>query len=165
MEISNINHQISNEKDGYTLIEILVVLTIIGLIFAFGYANFRDFSRRQAVASAAKLIQGDLRFAQGNAITGQKPSGCNETLSSYAFRVISESQYVIRANCGSVNLDVKTVDMSSDIILSIPSPNPLKFKVLGQGTNIGATDWTLVLTQNGTANTATITVTAGGEIK
>ena len=34
----------------YTLIEILVALTIVGLIFGIGYVNFRDFARRQALA-------------------------------------------------------------------------------------------------------------------
>lgn len=156
-------------KKGYTLIEILVALTIIGLLFAVGYAGFRDFSRRQIVKDAAKEIQGDLRLAQGNAITGQKPEGCNslKTLDSYSFNVVSLSpaEYSIEANCGSSAIIVKSVNLPSGITLSAPTPNPLKFKVLGQGTNIGTDNWVLTLTQVGTGNTTSVTVTAGGEIK
>ena len=54
-------------RNGYTLIEILVALTIIGLLFSFGYVSFRDYSRRQAVSDAVKTMQGDLRLAEGDA--------------------------------------------------------------------------------------------------
>lgn len=158
------------QKNGYTLIEILVVLTIIGLLFSLGYVNFRDFSRRQALIGATSSVQGDLRLAQSNAISGQKPSDCgvSNTLESYSFNITSTalpSEYKIEANCGGAPVVVKDVILS-DISLSMPSTNPLKFKILGQGTNLdGVTDWTLNLTQNVTGKTATVTVTSGGEIK
>ena len=44
---------------GYTLIEILVGLAIIGLLFSFGFVSFRDYSRRQTLAGAVKEVQGD----------------------------------------------------------------------------------------------------------
>lgn len=169
MEISNFAKQIAHRRDGYTLIEILVVLTIIGLLFNFGYVNFRDFSRRQAVVGAAKTIQGDLRLAQSDATTGQKPSdgSCDlpKTLDGYSFYVIPPSEYKIEANCGATTTVIKDVNLTSGITISIPSINPVLFKILGQGTNIGATDWTLILTQAETANTVTVTVTSGGEIR
>jgi len=172
MEISNLREQISNKK-GYTLIEILVALTIIGLLFNFGYVSFRDFSRRQAVAGAAKTIQGDLRLAQENAISGQKPpdnASCKSplnTLDSYSFTVYPPSEYRIEANCtgSAIAIPIKDVFLPFGITLSTPSPNPLKFKILGQGTNVGASNWILTLTQAGTGNPATVTVTSGGEIR
>ncbi len=154
------------QQDGYTLIEILVSLTIIGIIFSFGYASYRDFSRRQTLKDAAKLIQGDLRFTQENAIAGQKPDGCNATLEGYNFNVYSTAAYRIQAVCGASLITVKDVFVPGDIDLVVPSPNPLLFKVLGQGTNLdGTADWTLYLDQVGTDNQATVTVTSGGEIK
>ncbi len=158
-------------QSGYTLIEILVVLSIIGLLFGFGYANFRDFSRRQALASLSKQIQGDLRLAQQMSFSGQKPAGCGaNTLNGIRFGVTTAPPYVyiIRAVCGSEPYPViKEFDFSGDITPTpvTASPNPLIFKVLGQGTNIGAADWVLTLTQAGTGNVATVTVTTGGEIK
>ena len=169
MGIPRFSNQSSNKKKGYTLIEILVSLTIIGAIFGFGYASFRDFSRRQAVADAAKLIQGDLRFAQENAMAGQKPAGCNTTLDSYSFNRLSSTRYTIDANCGAATVTVKDVNVSFGITLSTPSPNPIKFNVLGRGTNVdgsgGSENWELILTQEVTTNSVTVIVTPGGEIK
>lgn len=155
----------------YTLIEILVSLTIIGILFGFGYVNFRDFSRRQALAGAVKQVQGDLRLAQQMGLSGQKPNDakCNSpnTLGGYNFRFISANEYEIRASCsgGAPSDPTKDVILPSDISVSM-AVNPILFKVLGQGTNIDSgSDVLLTFTQAGTTNTSTVTVTSAGEIK
>ena len=82
---------------GYTLIEILVSLPIVGLIFGIGYVNFRDFSRRQALAGVARMVKGDLRLAQEQALAGKKPTHafCNPSnqLDGFNFRVVSSQSY------------------------------------------------------------------------
>lgn len=165
--------KVRSTERAYTLIEILVVLTIISLLFSFGYAGFRDFSRRQALASLSKQIQGDLRLAQQMSFSGKKPTECgSNTLDGIRFGVTTTPPYLyrLRATCGggSVTSDViKEFIFSSDItpVVAQGSPNPLLFKVLGQGTNIDSGDWVLTLTQTGTGNVATVTVTTGGEIR
>ncbi len=164
-------------SEGYTLIEILVGLTIIGILFSFGYASFRDFSRREALSGTAKKVQGDLRLAQSMALSGQKPTedylglptnSCSSAtrLDGYIFKVYSSTEYKIEANCGALNVVVRDVEFAGDVSISAPSPNPIVFKVLGSGTNITAgADATLVITQAGTNNAATITISAAGEIK
>ena len=178
--MSNANLQITNRKNyqsnfilsGYTLIELLVTLTIVGLLFGFGFVNFRDFSRRQSLQGAAEKIRGDLRLAQSDALSGQKPSSGCPTLDSYGFNVTSTTSYSLYAYCTSgKQVDIKDVTLPSDISISIsPSTlNPIKFKVLGQGTNIPASPTpataTITLTQANTGSTARITVTAGGQIQ
>ncbi len=155
----------------YTLIEILVGITVIALLFLFGYASFRDFSRRQAMNSAARTIRGDLRLAQEQALSGNKPANPTDpkceapnVLNGYYFRAASTS-YAIEVACSGGTVTAKNVNLPSDISLTAPSPNPILFKVLGQGTNLTASDATIILTQAGTLNTQTITVTSGGEIK
>ncbi|HJX59561.1 hypothetical protein A2V61_01700 [Candidatus Woesebacteria bacterium RBG_19FT_COMBO_47_8] len=156
-------------NSAYTFIEILVALTIISLIFGVGYVSFRDFSRRQALAGAARGIVGDLRLAQEEAIAGQKPADifCNPPaiLNGYNFRVVNAQNYVVEANCSGGNVQVKSVTIASDISMSIPSPNPITFKILAQGTNINAPSATLTLTQKGTAATRPISISQAGEIK
>lgn len=154
----------------YTLIEILVGLTIIGLIFSFGFVNFRDFSRRQEILSIARALKGDLRLAQEQALAGKKPDGVEcgvgTTLSGYRLNVVTGANYVIEAVCSGGNKETKSVTVPSDLSLSFPSPNPIIFKILGQGTNIAAgSDATITITQIGTNNQAVITITSGGEIK
>jgi prepilin-type N-terminal cleavage/methylation domain-containing protein len=159
---------------GYTLIEILVALTIIGLLFSVGYANFRSFSQRQVVLDAAKNLQGDLRLAQQMALSGQKPDdpNCNSpnTLNGYDFNIVSGSSYEIKASCsgGTVSAAEKTVDVSSGAAIAspFPSPNPILFKVLGNGTNISAGgSASIKIVQTGTTNQTTVTIGAGGQIQ
>ncbi len=160
------------KKSGFTLIEILVSMTIIGFLFSFGYASFRDFSRRQALAGVVKQVQGDLRLAQQKALSGEKPSGCTtlpvKTLNGYNFYRSAENVYIIQADCSGLAaaVPVKSVTLPSGIKISAPSPNPIKFKALGQGTNIvSGESATITITQDAVSNSQDVIVTAGGEIK
>ena len=152
---------------GFTLIEVLISLTIIGLLFGFGFVSFRDFSRRQAVVSAGRAVIGDLRLAQSKALSGEKPASCNgaNTLSSYSFQIINSISYKVVANCLAGNVDIKIENLPDGISMS-PASGTISFKVLGQGTNITAGgSFVITLTQAGTNNTSLVTVTSGGEIK
>lgn len=159
---------------GYSLIEILVVLAILGMLFAAGYANFRDFTRRQAASNSTKGIAADLRLAQQLALSGQKPSDANCTgtnvLNGFFFHVLSSSHYEIRASCTGVNPPPATKDVQLPAGVAIaspfPVPNPLLFKVLGSGTNIvGSSNTVITVKQVISGATQTVTVTGGGEIK
>jgi prepilin-type N-terminal cleavage/methylation domain-containing protein len=157
---------------GYTLIEILVGLTIIAILFFVGYVNFRDFSRRQAISGAGKLLQGDLRIAQQLALSGQKPTDANcagtNNLNGYFFEIsLSRTEYKIYASCsaGASAEITKTVTLPSGVTASYPSPNPILFKVLGQGTNLTNESATITLTQDATANTFVVTIGVGGDIR
>lgn len=176
----NTKYQILSTTSAYTLIEILIALTILGLIFGIGYVNFRDFSRRQALAGVARKIKGDLRVAQENATSGKKPTDLQNkcvdptdhthpVLNGYNFNVTGIHEYVIQAVCSigttTGTVDVKSVSVLSDNITISTSQNPILFKVLGQGTNIGLTPVSITLTQTGTGSQAVITVSSGGEIK
>ena len=153
---------------GYTLIEILVGLTIVGLIFGFGYANFRDFARRQSLVSATRKVKADLRLAQEQALAGKKPNdpACNPegALEGYDFYLESATSYKIQAKCAGSLVDIKTVDDLPVGISLSASVNRIPFKVLGMGTNL-ATDATITITHSVTGSSSTVTVTTFGEIK
>lgn len=162
-------------NSGYTLIEILVGLTIIALLFGAGYINFRDFSRRQAIAGAAKKMQGDMSLTQQLAFSGQKPvdAKCDSPnlLGSYDFTIIPPSEYIILANCTGGTVVNKDVILPSDISIAsvyyTGAPfNTISFKVLGQGTNIPDTRSVIYrLTQSQTNNKFDITIGSGGNIQ
>jgi len=154
-------------RQGFTLIEVLISLTIIGLLFGFGFVSFRDYSRRQQLVSVARTIKGELRLVQSKASAGEKPASCNgaNTLSSYSFQIINSISYKVAANCLAGNVDIKTENLPDGISMS-PASGTISFKVLGQGTNITAGgSFVITFTQAGTNNTSLVTVTAGGEIK
>lgn len=154
---------------GYTLVEILVSLTVIGLLFGFGFVSFRDFSRRQHLASVVRTLIGEIRLVQSKASAGEKPddpkcSGTN-TLSSYSFNIVGSTSYQTAANCLGGNVVIKTGNLSDGISMT-STQNIISFKVLGQGTNVTAGGSAVItLTQTGTNNTSSVTVTSGGEIK
>ncbi len=157
------------KASGYTLIEILVVLTVIGILFGAGFVGYRDFSRRQALAGAVKMVQGDLRVAQQSALSGIKPTGAPcagaQTLSGYYFRVVSTSRYQIQAFCSGGSITTNDVNLPPNITISNPSPNPILFKILGMGTDIAPGGTSIRVTQGSTGNYIDITIGSGGDIK
>lgn len=159
----------SKACQAFTLIEVLVSLTVIGLLFGFGFVSFREFSRRQQILGVAESIKVELRLVQSQASAGEKPNNtkCNSpnTLSSYSFQITSATSYKVTANCLGGSVDVKTVNLPDGISMS-PVSGTISFKVLGQGTGIAAGgSFVITLSQKGTTNTQSVTVTAGGEIK
>lgn len=157
----------STNQLGYTLIEILVGMSITGLIFSFGYASYRDFARRQSLLGSARRIKADLNLAREQALSGKKPSNaaCSAegALNGYDFYVDSTTSYVIQANCTGGLVDDKTVEINSELILT-SAPNRFTFKVIGKGTSLSAPA-TITLTQAATENIQIITVSPEGEIK
>ncbi len=154
---------------GYTLVEVLVSLTVVGLLFSFGFVSFRDFSRRQQLIGAVRTVKGEIRLVQSKASAGEKPDDvkCNatNTLSSYSFIRINSDSYQVTANCLGGSVVIKTGSLADGISMT-STQNTISFKVLGQGTNIIAGgNAVITLTQAGTNKTALVTVTSGGEIK
>lgn len=153
-----------NKSSAYTLIEVLVSLMIISLLVAVGYANYRDFGRRQALTGAVKQLEGDLRRAQQSALSGIKPNDTecdNGTLTSYQVWINTSNlyNYRIRAICGGNTVLVESITLDG-VQVTERTKNPINFRVLGTG----ADESTLTLTQDSTGKTATITIGSAGDI-
>lgn len=161
---------------GYTLIEILIGIVILSILFSIGFAGFRDFSRRQSLEVLARKIKGDLALIREKAISGEKPYNdeyegmdikCSapNTLSGYSFRVITNHNYILEAVCLGGAVEVKNVKISDNLEISVPSPNPIFFKVLSKGTNVLSTPAEIIITQTESEKSFNISVTESGEIK
>lgn len=156
-----------NKLLGYTLIEVLVSLSIISILFGVGFVSYRDFSRRQYVDSFAQKIKADLALTREKAASGEKPthercSGTN-TLSGYYFRLRDED-YKIQAVCSEGLVDTKVVTIPSDLSVTISSTNPILFKVLSSGTNLSSLN-TITIKQTATGKETSVSITQYGEIK
>ena len=155
-----------NSARGYTLIEILITLTIIGFVFGTGYLSFRDFSRRQILTSAVRTMAGDLRLAQQQALAGKKPDSvsCNQPnmLESYSFEITGSMGYKINAVCSAGVINIKTVNFTDGVIITPPGTNPIEFKVVGDGTNLANTE---TITLEAFGSTRTLTVSPGGTVE
>ena len=150
---------------GFTLIELLVTMSIIGILFGIGVAQYNKFNRRQILDQAAQTLKNNLRLAQNKASAGEKPaSGC-ATLDGYQVNFIDSNPdyYTIGAKCSPSSPAANGFSLPTGVSFSsLPFPNPIIFKVLGQGTNVNVST-NIVL--SGFGDTRTITVSATGEIK
>lgn len=152
---------------GFTLIEVLVVVSIITFLFSLGIAYYIQFNRRQIVVQAALNVKNSLRMAQNKASSGEKT--CSGVLDGYEFYFGSTGgKYTCgyRSKCGTNYGQYVTSELPSPVIISsFPTPNPILFKVLGQGTNIAGSTSIVLQGFNDSDNTQTITITNVGEIK
>lgn len=165
------NYRKAVNRFGYTIIEVLVGMTIIGLIFSFGYISYRDFARRQALLGSARRLRADLSLAREQALSGEKPTYTDHfavcvgegSLNGYDFYMDSSTSYIIQANCIGGLVNGKVVELSEEITLSA-IPNRITFKVIGKGTNLSGPA-IITLTQAAIGDTHTITVSPEGEIQ
>jgi type IV pilus assembly protein PilA len=109
----NVPRFFQKSKKGFTLVELLVVLAVIGVLATILLANYNNFGARQEVRNAAAELKTNLRKYQTFAISGQKnPTnltaglGCNShdrQLDHYEIVVSSPSTYNVNIVCHEVN--------------------------------------------------------------
>jgi prepilin-type N-terminal cleavage/methylation domain-containing protein len=154
-----------NPARGFTLIDLLITMSIIGVLFGLGVAKYNEFNRRQILDQAAQTLKSNLRLAQDKALAGEKPTiGCG-VLDGYQANFVDSNPdyYTLGAKCSPSSPTANNFSLPTGVSFSsLPSPNPIIFKVLGHGTNInGSTNIVL----SGFSSTRTITVTSTGEIR
>jgi len=160
----------TGNSKGYTLIELLIAMTIVTIVFTIGLVSFRDFSRRQALTGILKSVKADLRLAQQFALTGQKPVDCDSSnsLTGYTFRITGNYTYEIVANCVSGvtanDIIIKSVDFTVNQVTIEANPSSVKFKSLGQGTNLTA-PLTIDLAHDFAGTTGQVVIGIGGDVE
>ncbi len=147
---------------GYTLVEVLVAISLTVIISSFGLAYYSTFNRRQIMEQAAKKIVSDIRLAQNLALAQQKPSGCVCTnLKSYTFKFkVSSSGYTITPDCSEVcGVSVKDVNLEG---ITLSGTDSVKFMVLTQGVVIAGGS---TITVRKDSDSRKILIGDGGDLK
>lgn len=145
---------------GFTLIELMVAVTIMVLLFGSGIVSYLRFNDNQTVITTGQQIQLMLRTAQKKARVGDKPAGCG-TLQGYQLSGSTVPYAVMQldAVCDSgtlIHSDQYTMPNKVTLQQSLATT----FKVLTGGTDQPGT--IVVVGSNGT--TYTFAVGAGGDI-
>ncbi|MDO8451444.1 MAG: prepilin-type N-terminal cleavage/methylation domain-containing protein [bacterium] len=151
-------------KRGFSLIELLIAVSIILVLTTAAVASYNTFHDRQRLREAGLTLKANLRSAQNRAQSGEKPTAGCTTLDGYKV-TFTAVNYTIQADCigfGFGSPPAMIITLPSGITFS-PVPSDLVFKILGQGASLSA-PVTLSLILTGFSTTYQISVSPSGDI-
>lgn len=161
---------------GFTLVELLVVASIMAILFSLSMAYYNQFNRAQILNQAVLELKNNLRLAQSMASAGEKPSSdlvpCN-SLEGYRVTFIAgvggaPDSYEIQAQCSNDLKGTPKIFSFPAVVRFETVPPLLLFKVLGKGRGVGGVDETTgirIISLTGFGIIKTMTVTKTGEIR
>ena len=117
-------------RKGFTLIELLIVTAVMGIILMTGLASYNSFNRKRIVREASLDLLNNFRYAQGKALSGEKPTDC-AILAGWKLE-FAAGGYSIKAICTNGEFGIIPFSFPADISRNACSDYFL-FKVLAQG--------------------------------
>lgn len=120
---------------GFTLIELVIVFSVITILSLFGLASFVNYSRVQAITNDANNIVNLINTAKANAVSQVKPSSCSgaDVLHGYIvefnkpIKGVSNKGYTINVLCSKVQTTyLATNSLSSSVIFDTSASDALK---------------------------------------
>ena len=159
-------------RQGFTLIELIIVVTVILVISVVTLLNYNSYTDRQRVKQAGITLRSDLRLAQTKATSGQKPFMCDATTTLESYTVTFSdcggigACYEIQPICMQSGVAVDTDDDSTRIFLPSGVNFQMSYAPISFFSVTGVTDLTedrlLVLT--GAGVTYTVMISPSGSI-
>ena len=145
---------------GFTLIEILIVFTIIGVLTSLGIAAYASYNSLQVVQTSASDVGNMLTTARSRALSQVKPSTCGtNVLSGYQVDLSqSGSSYTLSAVCGSKQ-PMKTSSLPPQVTFDVSTPASVFFAV-----SSGTVATPATIKVNGYGRTKTITISGTGNV-
>ena len=124
-------------RQGYTLIEILVAISLTLIMAWGGITYYNSFNRRQKVQQATEKVVSDIRLARSLALSQQKPTEDCITLKAFVFKVDSENSYKIFPECESGLLPTATKEVIIEGVSLSGTLSEVRFEVLTQTVSLG----------------------------
>lgn len=131
---------------GFSLIELLVVTTVIVSLTGLAISNYTSFTDVQKIRQAGRTLKNNLRFVQTRATSGVKPVTCDDTNPLSAYRVtFTATTYSYQAVCSTgVAGTMSSISLPNGLSFS-PLPAAFDFRVL---TGSATRDTILILTNS-----------------
>lgn len=111
-------------QHGFTLMELLVVFSIIGILASVSVASFVDYSRTQELKAATSEVSTLLSQAKSKAQSQIKPSSCgSSSLEGYEVRICglvgsscsTANTYALYVRCGTATSQISVKRLPKDI--------------------------------------------------
>lgn len=154
-------------KQGFTLIEFIVVLSILAIVSTLGIVAFANYSRIQALNAAASDVLVMLQTAKSRAQSQVKPASCiTPPLVGYQIIISSASIYRLEVVCGDARNVSPIEEKTLPVNISFSSGSlgsSFLFNILTggvEGAVLGGTSFII----NGYNQAKTITVYSDGRI-
>ena len=138
---------------GFTLIELAITLTVIGLVLAFSVPAFRNLSGSQGLKGAAENVGGQLRLARAKAVA----TGLVQPM-----HFVGANVYHIHPNGGSIMLGAQWV-LPNGVTFGRSMGDFYNFQPDGRVQLQGSADGIIPLVDS-RGNTDTVTVESSGSI-
>ncbi len=159
---------------GFTLIELIVVLSVAAVISVIGIAAFVSYNQTQSLNTTAADIANIFSLAKSRTASEVKPSTCSGSLDGYEIRLCGiTGSSCINSTAANYELDVRcngsvasppilTGKLPSNITFDSIQTTPLTYmySVLTGGFSGAGT-----ISLNGFGNGKTITVSSSGYVK
>ncbi len=144
-------------NEGFTIIELLISMSIILLLGGGVLAAFNNFNENQKVKETALTLKSNLRLAQNKAIAGKKPEGCG-ALNGFTAS-FTASSYTVQARCDGVPTGGSLTTSLPSGISFVPVPAAFTFSVL-----TGRIASNITLTVTGLSKSYSVAVTESGNV-
>lgn len=147
-------------RQGYTLIELLITITITTILITFGVNAYRKSSEIQAVKSETEKILIALSQAQKSATTGKRD--CASQYLGEQVQIIADTgNLTVTSLCNNDQGSPRTVTLSE---MTFTSTQTLLFRPLNQGIDTGISN-PLNLDYHNAADTYRIEISKSGTIR
>ena len=165
----NIVSDIKLSQKGFTLLELIIVFTVIAILSTVGLASFVNYSKTQALQQSYNDLLNTLNTAKSDAFSQIKPSQCNSyTLNGYSVVINTSTwkSYSLNVICSGNTFTLSTITLPTNVSFNTGSGTPpttttnVFFSLLTSGV-VGTGNIVL----SGNSKTKTITITGVGGIK
>lgn len=145
---------------GFTLVELLVVIAVLGLLLTGTYVSFRSYNQSQSMQTSVADVQQALNTAKSRSLSQVKPSACGtDVLEGYQVSITQPSTFRLEVVCGGTVYMLETKKLATSITFASNTATSVRFSI---ATAAVQTPGNFVLT--GANQTKTIKTDAVGKI-